>query len=134
MLRSTSLHAYMCRSTCLGFYAMFSYVLFLSLLYVDVKVTYSHACTMLLATRLCFLPCFMPRSISVHVYVLGFVFYHVHVLNFYMFVCTFLCLYAQTYVFTCLCAQIYVSTCLCAWIFVLYMIYVLVRSMPCLCV
>ena len=53
MLRSTSLNAYMCRSTCLGFYAMFSYVLFLSLLYVDVKVTYSHACTMLLATRLC---------------------------------------------------------------------------------
>ena len=38
VLRSMSLHAYMFRSTCLGFYATF-----LFLLCVDVRVMYSHA-------------------------------------------------------------------------------------------
>ena len=42
MFRSTSLHAYMFRSTCFRFYAMFSYVLCLFLSYVDVRVTCSH--------------------------------------------------------------------------------------------
>ena len=35
--------------TCFMLYAMFSYALFLFFLYVDVRVTCSHACTMLLA-------------------------------------------------------------------------------------
>ena len=74
-----------------------------------------------------FLPCLMLRSISVHVYMLGFIFFHVYVLSFYMFTCMFLCLYVQ----------IYVLICLCVWIYVLYMPYAIfhafVRSMPCLC-
>ena len=49
MLRLTSLHAYMFRSTCFMLYAMFSYVLCLFLFYVNVRVTCSHACMMLLA-------------------------------------------------------------------------------------
>lgn len=43
VLRSTFPHVHMFRSTCLGFYAMFFYVLFLFLFYVDVRVTCSHA-------------------------------------------------------------------------------------------
>ena len=39
----TCLHAYMFRSTCLGFYAMLSFVLFLFLLYFDVRAMCSHA-------------------------------------------------------------------------------------------
>ena len=43
MLRSMFLYVHMFRSTCFGFYVMFSYVLFPFLLYVDVRVTCSHA-------------------------------------------------------------------------------------------
>ena len=73
---------------------------------------------------MCFLPCFVLRSVSVHVCMIGSMFYHVFALNFYMFTCMFLCLYVQIYVFTCLCT----------WIYVLYMLFaifhVLVHSMP----
>ena len=64
-----------------------------------------------------FLPCFMLRSTSIHVYMLGFMFFHVYVLSFYKFTCMFPCLYVQ----------IYVLTCLCAWIYVLYMLYAIFR-------
>ena len=50
MLRSTSLHAYMFRSTCLGFYVMLSFVSFLFLLYVDDRVICSHTCHALLGS------------------------------------------------------------------------------------
>ena len=73
-----------------------------------IRVTCSHDCLMLLA-KLCqiyvfmhFFPCFLLRSTSIHVYMLGFMFYHVYVLSFYMFTCMFLCLYAYIYVSTCL--------------------------------
>ena len=46
------LHAYMFRSICIGFYAMLSFVLCLFLFYVDVRVTCSHACMMLLGYAL----------------------------------------------------------------------------------
>ena len=49
VLRSMYLHVCMFRSTCLGFYAMFSYVSTF-LLYVDVKVMHSHACYALLGS------------------------------------------------------------------------------------
>ena len=49
MLRSTSLHAYMSRSTYVGFYSMFSYVLCLFQSQVDVRVTCSHVFMILLA-------------------------------------------------------------------------------------
>ena len=60
-----------------------------------------------------FLSCFKFRSTSVHVYMLGFMFFHVYVLSFYMFTCMFLCIYAQINVFTCLCAWIYALLALC---------------------
>ena len=101
MLRSMFLHVHMFRSTCLGFYAMFFYVLFLFLLCVDVRVTYSHAWyhvygyVLLRSTRLvCMFYAPMPISESSHACILGFMFYHVYMLNFYMFTCMFLCLYA----------------------------------------
>ena len=50
MLRSTFLHDNMFRSTCLGFYAMFSHVL--SLFFgsrLMIRVIFSHACIALLA-------------------------------------------------------------------------------------
>ena len=48
MLRSTSLHAYIFRSTCFMLYAMFFYALFLFLFQDDVSITCLHACMMLL--------------------------------------------------------------------------------------
>ena len=52
MLRYTSLHAYVFISISFRLYAMFSYILCLFLFYVDVKVTCSHACMMLLGYAL----------------------------------------------------------------------------------
>ena len=52
MLRSTFLHDYMFRSTCLGFYAMFSHVLSLFFFFCSrlmIRVIFSHACIALLA-------------------------------------------------------------------------------------
>ena len=49
MLKSTSLHAYMFRSTCFMLYAIISYALFLFMFLDDVRVTCPHACMMLLA-------------------------------------------------------------------------------------
>ena len=57
------------------------------LLYVDVRVTCSHACMMFLAMPcldLCvfmpMFPCYRVRSLSSHAYMLGFTFFHVYVL------------------------------------------------------
>ena len=69
------------------------------LLYVDVRVTCSHACMMslvMLCSNLCvcvLLPCFTLRYTSVHGYMFGSMFYHVYVLDYALFACTFLCLY-----------------------------------------
>ena len=52
VLRSMFPNVHMFRSTCLGFYVMFFYVLCLFLFYVDVRVTCSHACMMLLGYSL----------------------------------------------------------------------------------
>ena len=86
MLRSTSLHAYIFRSTCFMLYAMFSYALFLFFFQDDVRVRCSHACMMLLA-----MPCLDPCV--------------------YVFISM---LYGQILVFTCLYAWIHVLPCLCA--------------------
>ena len=86
ILRSTSLHAYVFRSSCFTFYAMFSYVLCLFLFQVDVRVTCSHVCMMLLA-----MPCL---DLCV--------------------LCNFSMIYGQILVFTCLYAWIHVLPCLCA--------------------
>ena len=103
MLRATSLHAYMFRSTCFIPYAMLSCVLFLFLLQVDVKVTGSHACMMFLAAWvygfMCLFPCYMVRSKSSHACMLGFMFFHIYVLGLYMLLCMFLCPYVQIYDF-----------------------------------
>ena len=144
MLRSIFPRAFMFRSTCLGFYAMFFCVLRLIVFQVDDQ-GYMFTCLFnvigydfaWIYAFMRFLSCFMLRSASVHVYVLGFMFYnvyvlgfmfyHVYVLNFYMFTC----------IFQCLCIQIYFFACLCAWIYVLYMLFtffhVLVCSMPYSC-
>ena len=93
MLRSTSLHAYMLRSTCFMLYVMFSYALFLFLFQVDVRVTCSYACMMLLA-----MPC-LDLCVSVFISMI----------------------YGQILVFTCLYAWIHVLSCLCAWVLHVYM-------------
>ena len=61
---------------------------------------------------MCFSPCFMLRSTSIHAYILGFMFFHVYVLA---FTCLYMlpCLYVYIYVFTCLRAWIYVLYALC---------------------
>ena len=109
VLRSMSLHAYMFRSTCLGFYAMF--LLFRSSLCFALMLgLYAHMLDTMSMVMLCsdlyvyaLLPRFMPRSTFVHGYMLGSIFYHVYVLVFYMFACTFVCLYVQIYaIFVCL--------------------------------
>ena len=61
MPRSTSIHAYMFRSISFRLYAMFTYILCLFLFYVDVKVTCTHACMMLLGYA-------FPGSMSLCVY------------------------------------------------------------------
>ena len=93
MLRSTSLHAYMFRSTCFMPYAMFSYALFLFLFQVNVRVTCSHVCVMLLA-----MPCL---DLCVYVFISM--------------------IYSQIHVFTCLYAWIHVLPCLCARLLHVYM-------------
>ena len=87
-----------------GFYAMLSYVLCLFQFQVDVRVTCSYFCMMLLATLcsdLCvhaLLPCFMIRSTSVHAYMLGFMFFHVYVLSFYVCFSTYMSMYMFSHV------------------------------------
>ena len=84
VLRSTFLYAYMSRCTHLGFFAMLSYVLFFFLLYVDVRVIFSHACMALLAMPClnlvftCSFPCYMFRYLSSHAYMLASKFFHVY--------------------------------------------------------
>ena len=84
------LHAYMLRSTCLGFYAMFPFFRSSFLLYVDLGyvLTCLISCLWLCFSRIyvfvCFLPYFMLRSALVHAYTLGFMFFHAYVLSFHM--------------------------------------------------
>ena len=79
-------------------YAMFSHALFIFLLYVDIRVTRSHACMMLLAmpcSNLCvlpILPCYRFRSLSSHAYMLGFTFFCVYVLG---STCSHACFYSH---------------------------------------
>ena len=130
MLSSTFLHAYMFRSTCLGFYAMYSYVLCLFLFQVDVWVTCSHAYIMLLAMPCLDLCAYVFISMLYgQILVFTCLYARIHVLPclYAKFLCLHACLYAYAY--------IYASTCLCVWIYALYMFHVifhvLVRSMPC---
>ena len=51
---------------------------------------------------MCLFPCYVFRSLSLHAYMLGFMFFHVYVLGFHMRTCIFPCLYVQIDVFTCL--------------------------------
>ena len=76
----------MFRSTCLGFYAMFFYVLFLFLLYVDGRVTCSH--DILSMDMSC---------LDLHVCM--------HILYSYAYIRVFTCLYAWIHVLPCLCAK-----------------------------
>ena len=78
------LHAYMFRSTCLGFYAVlssFRFILMLGLCahMLDIILW---LCFARIYVFVCFSPYFMLRSTSVHTYVLGFMFFHVYVLAF----------------------------------------------------
>ena len=61
---------------------------------------------------ICFLQCVMLRSASVHVYMLGSMFYHVYVLSFHMF----------THVLPCLCLDLcfHMLVCLDLYFYVLY--------------
>ena len=96
VLRSMFSHVHMFRSTCLGFYAMFFYVLFLFLLYVDDRVTCLHA--------------YMLDIMSIVISCLD------------LHVCMHaLCSYAYIWVFTCLYAWIHVLPCLYARFLYVYM-------------
>ena len=81
------LNAYMFRFTCLGFYAMFSMFCssFCSMLMLGLCAHMLDIMFMVMLGSdlcvLCFLPCYVLRSASVHAYMLGFMFYHVYVLS-----------------------------------------------------
>ena len=85
------LNAYMFRFTCLGFYAMFSMFCssFCSMLMLGLCAHMLDIMFMVMLGSnlcvLCFLPCYVLRSASVHAYMLGFMFYHVYVLSSHMF-------------------------------------------------
>ena len=102
MLRYMFLHAYMLRSTCLGFYAMFplfcsSFCFILKLgLYAHMLDIMSMVMLCLDLLFICFLPCFMLRSASIHSYMLESMFYHAYELA---FTCS-------THVLLCLCLDL----------------------------
>ena len=127
VFRSMFPHVHMFRSTCLGFYAMFFYVLFLFLFYVDVRVTCSHAWYHVYGYVLLKSTCFYARSMLQCLYP------SLHMLVYLdscpsMSMCLIaMCLHACFYAY----AYIYASTCLCVWIYALYMLY---ASFPCACV
>ena len=111
MLRSTSLHAYMFRSTCFIPYAVFSYALFLFFLQVDVRVTCSHACMMLLA-----MPCL---DLHVCMYILCS---HAYIYVFtclYAWICVLSCFYLHIHMLTCTftCLHAYIRTSMCRSMF-----------------
>ena len=83
-------HVHMFRSTCLGFYAMFFYVLFLFLLYVDVRVT-----------------CLRAYMLDIMSMVMSCLFLYVcmHVLCSYAYIRVFTCWYAWIQVLPCLWAK-----------------------------
>ena len=85
LLRSMSLHAYMFRSTCLGFYAMFPFFCssfcFALMLGLCAHVLDNMSMAML-CSDLCACMLFAIFSASVHAYMLGFMFFHVYVLAF----------------------------------------------------
>ena len=86
-------HVHMFRSTCLGFYAMFFLCFVPLLLYVNVRVTCSHAWYHVMV-----MPC-LDLHVCMHA----------------------LCSYAYIRVFTCLDAWIHVLPCLCAKFLYVYM-------------
>ena len=90
VLRSLFPHVHMFRSTCLGFYAMFFYVLFLFLLYVDVRVTCLHAYMLDIMSM-------VMSCLDLHVCI--------QVLCSYAYIRVFTCLYAWIHAFPCLCAK-----------------------------
>ena len=90
VLRSLFPHVHMFRSTCLGFYAMFFYVLFLFLLYVDVRVTCLHAYMLDIMSM-------VMSCLDLHVCM--------QVLCSYAYIRVFTCLYAWIHAFPCLCAK-----------------------------
>ena len=49
---------------------------------------------------MCFSPCFLLRSTSVDVYMLGSMFYHVYVLSFHMFTCVYMDMLAYIHLYT----------------------------------
>ena len=138
VFRSMFPHVHMFRSTCLGFYVMFFYVLVLFLLYVDVRITCSHAWyhvygyVLLRSTRLvCMFYAPMPISESSHACMLGFMSFHVYVLNFYMFTCIF---YAYMSMSMPPHASVFgsmLSTCFMLFSMFHVIFHVLVCSMPC---
>ena len=85
-------------------------------------ISFLWLCFALIYVFVCFSPCFMLRSASVHAYVLGFMFFHVYVLAF-------------TRSHSChayMSRSMFSPTCILGSM--LYAIFlVLVRSMPCLC-
>ena len=102
MLRYMFVHAYMLRSTCLGFYAMFplfcsSFCFILKLgLYAHMLDIMSMVMLCLDLLFICFLHCFMLRSVSIHSYMLESMFYHAYELA---FTCS-------THVLLCLCLDL----------------------------
>ena len=96
------------------FYAMFSYVSFLLLLYVDVRVMRSHACYALLGS-ICLFAFHHVSCLDLYPYMsimLGFMFHHVYVLSFHMFthampyLCPDLCFHMPICLDLCLCAKL----------------------------
>ena len=130
MLRSTSLHAYMFRSTCFIPYAMSFYALCLFLFQVDVRVTCSHAYMMLLAMP-CLDLCVYVFISMLYVQILVFTCLYAWICVLPLLLCSHLhaqmCIHMSTCIFPCLYVQIDVFTCLdpCS----LYALYYL----PCAC-
>ena len=90
---------FMLRSTCFRLYAMFSYVLCLFCsrlmlgLHAHLLVWRCWICLAWIYVFVCFSPCFMLRSTSVHAYMLGFMFFHVYVPSFDVFIHVLPCLW-----------------------------------------
>ena len=125
MLRSTSIHAYMFRSTCLGFYAMFplfrSSLCFMLMLGLCAYMLDIMSMVML-CSNLCVCTLFVTFYAQIRICTCLYAWIHVlpcPCTSFHMpthmlpCLCLDLCLCAQIYVFKCLCAQIYALLALC---------------------
>ena len=98
------------------------------------------SCLWLCFTRIyvfvCFLPCFMLRSASVHAYMLGFTFFHVYVLAFtYSHTLPCLCLDLHFYMLSCSDLGSHMLICLDLWFHMLVCLDLCsICFMPCACV